>query len=230
MHDKIPTPHSVEYWDCLYNHKQICETLLHEGEFVASMLFRQRAQHLLIMLSEMDTDKTEAIFIMLTSLNRSLYAYVQFYLNISLTECCYQCRVHAHNVKDDSSFIEAGAGIIECYSRNLWANKQTYHDFQQACVYIQNHLEDDLSISQLCAMLHVSKSCLCRMFKDLTGSTFCEYLKQLRLSRARTLLTSTQMPIEDISAACGFRSSAYFSTVFKGELGMTPSVFRQTYS
>ena len=59
------------------------------------------------------------------------------------------------------------------------------------------------------------------------GCTFGDYVRQQRLTRARLLLRTTARTIEDIAQACGFQSATYFATVFKNELGMSPTQFRQ---
>lgn len=216
-----------DYWGYLYNHKHICEALLQEGENVAKLLFKQNVQALSAIIQYGTTD--EMAYIMLNSLNRNLYTYIQLYLNISLNECCYMCRVHTHSITDEASLITAGGRIIDSYAAILKENTEKHHLFQHTCAYIQKHLEEDISIDQVCGALHISRSRLCRIFKELTGSTFCEYLKQQRLRRGRLLLTSTDMTIEEISSKCGFQSSAYFSTVFKAEIGLTPSAFRKEF-
>lgn len=216
-------------WGYLYNHKHICEALLQEGQNVAKLLFKQHVQALSDIIQYSASDVSEMACIMLNSLNRNLYTYIQMYLNISLNECCYMCRVHTHSVTDEASLIAAGEHIIDRYASILQKNTEKHHHFQRTCAYIQKHLEEDISIDQICSTLHISRSQLCRIFKALTGNTFCEYLKQQRLRKGRALLTSTDMTIEEISSKCGFQSSAYFSTVFKAEIGLTPSVFRKKF-
>lgn len=226
--NNLPFDH-VEYWGYLYNHKHICEALLWEGVEVANLLFRQHVQAI---SSKIDSDEfysDEIAYITLNSLNRNLYSYIQFYLNISLHECCYMCRVHSHAITDKDSLIIAGEHIIESYAACLNCDSERYRLFHQSCIYMQNHLGEDISIAKICDNLHISRSYLCRMFKELTGNSVIEYLKQQRIYRARTLLRSTDLSVEDIASKCGFQSSAYFSTVFKREMGISPSVFRKNY-
>lgn len=218
-----------DYWESLYNHKNICEALLNEGREVAQMLFRLQARRLIALSQGNCTDETETAYVFLTSLNRSLYAHILLHLDMSFTDCCYQCRAHTYTVRSTADLLNAGASIIDCYADHLKNSQRHYQHIRTACAYIERHLEDDLKISQLCELLYVSKSFLCRSFKELTGLTFADYLKQQRIRRARMLLLSTDLSIEDVAAKCGFHSPAYFSTVFKKEMNIAPSAFRARY-
>lgn len=226
MDESHCTPETHEYWECLYNHKHICEALVKEGGEVAQILFRQQVYRLRSLNCAVQADDQETAYVMLTTLNRSIYNYILFNLNISLSECCYMSRVHTHSISSPRSLIAAGELIISRYAKILKENEGKYLHFKNLCAYIQNHLEDDLTIPQVCSQLFISKSNLCRSFKELTGSTFCEYLKEQRIFRAKMLLLSTSMTMEDIAAKCGFKSPAYFSSVFKSETGFTPTLFR----
>lgn len=218
-----------EYWECLYNHRAICEALLNEGCDMAALLFRQQARRLASLPVNQETDIAEAAWIMLTSLNRSLYNFILMQLDISLTGCCYACRTHTHAADSNEMLIAAGERIIRRYADELCSNQNRHQHFKSVCTYIKNHLEEDLTITQICNQLHVSRSSLCRNFRELTGSSFCDYLKHQRICRARTLLSSTTLCIEDVAARCGFQTPAYFATVFKSKTGMTPSDYRRKY-
>ena len=95
---------------------------------------------------------------MLTSLNRSLYNVILMQLDISLTGCCYACRTHIHAATSNELLIAAGERIIRCYAEELCSSQNRNQLFRKACTYIQNHLEENLTITQLCNQLHVSRS------------------------------------------------------------------------
>lgn len=221
---------SQEYWECLYNHKRICEAIVHEGAAVAKILFRQQVQRLVALSGDSISNETETAYILLTSLNRSLYNYILFHLNLSLAPCCFQCRAHTHAVHNAATVIASGETIIDQYSLCLNESEKRYQHIERACAYIQEHLHEELSIALLCEHTYLSKSYLCKAFKELTGSTFSDYVRQQRLIRARMLLVSTAESIDEIASRCGFSSSTYFSTVFKREMGMNPSAFRQEFA
>lgn len=217
-----------EYWEHLYNHKQICEALAQESSRMAKVLFHSKVNHL-IQIHHI-TPSDEIAFIMLTSLNRSLYDYFVMHLNLSFTECCYNNRAHTHKIKDVATLLFAGEKIIDAYSHCLENSRASYSLIEKAYRYINTNLSGDLSLDTVSSEIFISKSHLCYIFKTYTSFTFCEYVRQQRIQYARILLVSTKKSIDDIAAESGFHSPTYFATVFKNEMGLTPSAFRREFS
>ena len=89
-----------------------------------------------------------------------------------------------------------------------------------------NYSKVDLSMKDAAEHVYVSVSYLGMIIKRETGKTFTEYLTDIRLERAKQLLTQSNMKNYEIAEACGYATPAYFSTVFKGSVGMTPSEYR----
>lgn len=65
------------------------------------------------------------------------------------------------------------------------------------------------------------------MFKRATGLSPSQYFIRLRMSRARHLLLETDLSIIDIGLDVGYSSPSHFSQVFRREVGVTPSAYRQ---
>ncbi len=82
------------------------------------------------------------------------------------------------------------------------------------------------NLEHFCQKQHSSPRSLRRLFKSKTGMTISNYLQQLRLCRAMTLLRNSQYSINAISAQCGYEDSNYFSSVFTQKVGITPSGYR----
>lgn len=92
--------------------------------------------------------------------------------------------------------------------------------------YIEKRISEDLSLEDVAAAINVSPSYLSRMFKDVKGENYINYLTDMRLRRARELLKDPHMTIKEISAEIGFNDQNYFSRIFKNKFGMTPTEFR----
>lgn len=219
-------PISSEEWELLYNHMPICEALVREGVDAAATLFRRRVEILAGQTS--GPPDQETAFVLLTSLNRSLYDFLLLEFGVSLAQCCYRHRAHACDIHSACAILRAARAMLEDYAAGLRHSRANRPHIEKACAYIRAHLAEDLSLERVCAAVFLSKSYLCQIFKSLLGCTFGEYVKQQRILRARTLLASTGQSIEEIAAACGFASPTYFATVFKSAVGMTPSAFRQS--
>ncbi len=219
-------PISSEEWELLYNHMPICEALVREGVDAAAALFRRRVEILAGQTS--GPPGQETAFVLLTSLNRSLYDFLLLEFGVSLAQCCYRHRAHACDIHSACAILRAARAMLEDYAAGLRHSRANRPHIEKACAYIRAHLAEDLSLERVCAAVFLSKSYLCQIFKSLLGSTFGEYEKQQSILRARTLLASTGQSMEEIAAACGFASPTYFATVFKSAVGMTPSAFRQS--
>jgi len=82
-------------------------------------------------------------------------------------------------------------------------------------------------IGALAEALRVSPSHLSREFSREMGIPLVEYQRRLRLEKAVHLLSTTAMPIGEISLACGFSCGNYFDKVFRKYLKMSPKKFRE---
>jgi two-component system response regulator YesN len=67
------------------------------------------------------------------------------------------------------------------------------------------------------------------LFKKETGKTFSEYLIELRISRARSMLTDSDEAVSAIAGQVGYADLKYFSKIFKRLTGLTPSEYRKLY-
>jgi AraC family transcriptional regulator len=67
-----------------------------------------------------------------------------------------------------------------------------------------------------------------RMFRAATGYSPHRYILELRVERAKRLIREQHTSLIEISATCGFASQAHMSTVFRQQLGITPSEYRRS--
>ncbi len=91
----------------------------------------------------------------------------------------------------------------------------------------ESYDEEALSLEDVANHLGVCKEYLARCFREETGVTLITYLNRYRVERAKSLLRGNQMRIVDVALEVGFSSSAYFSRVFKQEVGQSPLEYRQ---
>ncbi len=92
--------------------------------------------------------------------------------------------------------------------------------------YINQNYTQPLSLEDVANKFFVSTCYLSTMFKQETGMNFKEYVRMLKINKAKDLLTNTNQSIQDISKLLGYNSSAYFSTAFHNETGCVPSEYR----
>ena len=91
---------------------------------------------------------------------------------------------------------------------------------------MRQKMDEEINLKELAEKHNVSYSFFRKMFKKYTGVSPGQYHLQLRITRAKELLISSDKSIKEISYELGFQSIFYFSNLFKKKEGVTPSHFR----
>ncbi len=97
---------------------------------------------------------------------------------------------------------------------------------QKAAQYIKDNCQQPLTLTSIAKHFGYSKEYFSTLFKTSTNFGFNDYLNQMRISKASSLLLYSNLPISKISTMCGFSDSNYFASVFKKVIGISPSEFR----
>jgi AraC-like DNA-binding protein len=102
---------------------------------------------------------------------------------------------------------------------------------ERALDYIHRHYESSaISVAQLADVAALSESGLHRLFKRHTRQTVNDYLTQLRIGKACSLLISTDKPIACIADDVGYRNLSHFNRQFRAVKGRPPREFRRLYA
>lgn len=93
--------------------------------------------------------------------------------------------------------------------------------------YIQKHYNDEqISLNMVAASVNISPNHFSRIFSQEGGSTFVEYLTEIRMEKAKELLTHSNIKVSDVGYEVGYRDSHYFYYLFKKLQGCTPKDYR----
>ena len=119
-------------------------------------------------------------------------------------------------------------GVMYSLERNIELNRNQAHVdmVNRARLEIREHLESSLTIQQVAQDLGVSYSNFRKLFKEYTGISPATYQQDLRLQRAKELLSTTDMSVKEIAYRLNFESPDYFSAKFKAKTGRRPSELR----
>ncbi len=98
---------------------------------------------------------------------------------------------------------------------------------QRALDFIQAHYADDISLAQISHSACLSACHFCRLFRQEMGIPCRQYLSRFRISKAKQLLSETDLSISQICFDVGFNSLTHFGRVFKQSEGGTPSKYRK---
>lgn len=110
---------------------------------------------------------------------------------------------------------------------NSAKGKETEKRINKVCQYIQKHARGPISLADTAALVHLSASAFCRFFKRVTGKTFSDYVNDVRIGNACSLLTESDKTIAEIAFETGFESLTYFNRIFLKKKGSTPREFRK---
>lgn len=164
-------------------------------------------------------------------------------LNTLLRKAAEQGKVHPYHIdlvsSDLALKIEAMQASSECedllkymvkkYCRLVNKHSQKSYSLliQKVTTQIESDLSSDLSLNNLASIFGVNSSYLSSLFKKETGVTLTEYVNKKRVERAKELLLSTNLQIQNISQRCGILDVNYFTKTFKKHTGLTPKKYRE---
>jgi AraC-like DNA-binding protein len=94
--------------------------------------------------------------------------------------------------------------------------------------YIQANLGSALDIDELAALVRMSPSHFTRSFHKSVGMTPHRYVIQCRVTKARELLSATQLPLTEIALTTGFSDQSHFSRRFQEVVGVPPGAYRRS--
>jgi AraC family transcriptional regulator len=95
--------------------------------------------------------------------------------------------------------------------------------------FIEEHLEDDLSLAEISAAAGLSQFHFARAFRRSTGSTPQQFVTQRRIERAKELLAKNDLPIVEVSLRTGFKNQSHFTSLFRKFTSLTPKMWREGF-
>ena len=101
-----------------------------------------------------------------------------------------------------------------------WQVKRVTH-------YMRDHLDQDIGLQELAALVSLSRFHFCTAFRMATGHTPHEWLTVQRIERAKALLTNPRLAITHIALAVGYQTHSAFAATFRKIAGVTPTEFRR---
>lgn len=111
--------------------------------------------------------------------------------------------------------------------RDSQAGRQHAGMIQQAKRYVDRHYMDpNISLSEVAAQVSHSPSHFSAVFSQETGTTFKQYLTEVRIRRAKELLRTTNAKSYEVACQVGYIDPHYFSVVFRKSAGVTPTEYR----
>jgi two-component system, response regulator YesN len=96
---------------------------------------------------------------------------------------------------------------------------------EQAIDYMKNHYGEDISLEYMADRFYLNSNYFSRLFKQYTGTTYIDYLIELRMEKAKELISLRKYKVYEISQIVGYRSEKYFFSIFKKYTGSSPAEY-----
>lgn len=138
-----------------------------------------------------------------------------------------------HSRMSIRNYLQEVLLLIYLYYEKSLVTANTHHDRRVSSIQrmnpvfqlVENRYQERISLEKVASSVCMSSQYFCRFFKHVTGSTFMEYLQQIRIDKAKHLLLTGDLPITQIAYEVGFGSLSYFNRVFRKLTLLTPSQF-----
>lgn len=131
----------------------------------------------------------------------------------------------------EAPFADLARALLQCLGKSyqqpeVMEAHPTRSLLEEVCIYLQNHYPYDVTRESVARQFGISPNYLSRVFQLQGHMTFSSYLMHVRTDRAKFLLRSYNLKLDDIAARCGYRDTAYFCRVFKKLAKVTPAEYR----
>jgi two-component system, response regulator YesN len=122
-----------------------------------------------------------------------------------------------------------GRSLITNLIKHVKCQKDTSENnfIQKAKEYINDNFDKDIGLDEVADKVVLSSIYFSRLFKQLTGENFVDYLMKVRIRKAMELLQNERYKIYEVSVNVGYKNTKYFYKLFKEYTGVTPAEYRQ---
>ncbi len=148
------------------------------------------------------------------------YSISDFYI-MKTDKCRTEKEVRAVHIE----MIEGYTGKMRKIKLDKVYSKQIVH----AVDYIISHIHCRIFLNDTAEYLKISPAYLSRLFKQEIGVAFSEYVNNLKIEEAASLLLFTEYSDLEISNLLAFSSQSYFIKVFRKQMGLTPKQYKKQY-
>ncbi len=135
--------------------------------------------------------------------------------------------------KKKENIVMACSLVLEACAKYVYADRyieMKNDEFANKITdYIQNNMREKISADSLCEEFHISRASLYKVFNLYVGTTVADYVKKMRIEKAKELLSETNMLIKEIAIEVG-QDYNYFTKIFTTVTGVTPKKYQSLNS
>jgi AraC-like DNA-binding protein len=117
--------------------------------------------------------------------------------------------------------------MIKILQPSLYEAQSLAEKLEKVERYITSNIYGKVSLEDVSSYLGMNRTYFCLFFKKHYGKGFADYLNDMRIEKAVSLLSVPDKQIADIARECGFKTAPYFTRAFRRAKGITPAEYRK---
>lgn len=136
------------------------------------------------------------------------------------------------NLTDRSDILNLYSQMVINYVRHMKQQRQRASlpkPVKECLNYIYSNVRDRITIEDLAEYTNTSTNYISKLFKDELGISASDYIRNMKLDAAKTLLRMTDYSMVEITNYLSFSSQSHFIQLFQKDTGMTPKKYRELY-
>ncbi len=136
------------------------------------------------------------------------------------------------NIQRCKDVEDLHAKMVMDYCRRMQVlkrNSSFSRPINECMNYIYTHIKERITIEDLADYTQNSTSYISRLFKDELGISASDYIRKMKIEKAKNLLRYSEYSLVDIATYLAFASQSHFIQIFSKEVGMTPKHYREKY-
>lgn len=126
--------------------------------------------------------------------------------------------------------IEFVSYVLDCLQADNGADGEERSVVDRVKHYIDLNIERDINRNDIARYIYMNPEYLSKLFKKETGTGLAEYIVAEKMKRAKSYLTSTQLPVSVIAGKLGYSNFSFFAKTFKKSTGLLPNDYRKENS
>lgn len=133
---------------------------------------------------------------------------------------------YALDIRDIEQYLLDLLGQIQDNINELDSKGRIIFDVE---TFILQNYNKDLTIDDIAENVYLTPTYLCHLYKKTTGRTLNQFILEVKMNKAKRMLTNTTLNIGEIASQLGYSNQGYFSKTFTKYFGMNPSTFRNKH-
>lgn len=116
--------------------------------------------------------------------------------------------------------------VMSILKNNLFDNDEAKQKIERAKIIMNENVYSSIEPEQIAERLNISYSWFRKIFKSYTGYAPAQYIQELKINRAKLLLTETNHTVKEIAYQLNYNSPEHFFSIFKRKTKLTPTDYR----